>query len=371
MTGVAFGTSGGKGWHWYFVVGGILGSIVGFVIFCACWFYCVATYGFLVGVCLGWIPAAIVSGIVGVIVALFWGPIVVLGALFALYRVGQPKSSERPDYAFTAADASAAAANAADAAAAAATNAAAATTNATAEGNASTPPPPPPDLSAVERGVDALEYAVQTQGFAGAVAFDMKCYAKLNAAPSWDLWDECAAFDEYGARKFGQPAWTGNRAYFDNSPVVARESKALSGLSNDYSANQDRIAAIRGLVSQAIETISLRAAAGQTEVSGTPGTEVGTPDPEIRPSFDCAHVKSDVVKLVCATPSLAQADINMAAAYRAAMAASRSQATLIASQRQWIKQRNNGPADVNTIASEYATRTATLEAAAKAELSAK
>ena len=45
-----------------------------------CWLYCVGTYGFLLGVGLGWLPSAIV----GAIVATLW-PLLILGVLL-LYR---------------------------------------------------------------------------------------------------------------------------------------------------------------------------------------------------------------------------------------------------------------------------------------------
>jgi hypothetical protein len=42
--------------------------IVGVLTFVGCWIYCIASYGFLLGVGLGWLP----SGIVAVIAAFLW-----------------------------------------------------------------------------------------------------------------------------------------------------------------------------------------------------------------------------------------------------------------------------------------------------------
>lgn len=48
------------------------------VLFLACWVYCIAEYGFLLGVGLGWLPSAITAGII----SLLW-PLVLI-ALMAL-----------------------------------------------------------------------------------------------------------------------------------------------------------------------------------------------------------------------------------------------------------------------------------------------
>ena len=40
-------------------------SITAFIVFWASWIYCIATYGFLLGVGLGWLPSIIVAVIAG------------------------------------------------------------------------------------------------------------------------------------------------------------------------------------------------------------------------------------------------------------------------------------------------------------------
>jgi hypothetical protein len=51
------------------------------ITFLVCYIYCVASYGFLLGVSLGWLPSAIAATIISV----FW-PVVVLGiVLIAAY----------------------------------------------------------------------------------------------------------------------------------------------------------------------------------------------------------------------------------------------------------------------------------------------
>jgi hypothetical protein len=53
-----------------------VGYAISFVIvFLGCWIYCVAAYGFLLGVGLGWFPSIIAAAIVSI----FW-PFVLIGA---------------------------------------------------------------------------------------------------------------------------------------------------------------------------------------------------------------------------------------------------------------------------------------------------
>jgi hypothetical protein len=52
----------------------VYGSIVGIIMvisFLGCWIYCIATYGFLLGVGFGWVPSLIVTYLV---VALLLSP---------------------------------------------------------------------------------------------------------------------------------------------------------------------------------------------------------------------------------------------------------------------------------------------------------
>jgi hypothetical protein len=56
------------------------GFIVGGLVFLACWAYAVATYGFFLGVGLGWLPAAVI----GVIAGFVWPAIALVGALLGL-----------------------------------------------------------------------------------------------------------------------------------------------------------------------------------------------------------------------------------------------------------------------------------------------
>ncbi len=55
-------------------------AIVGFITFIGCWIYCIYSYGFLLGVGLGWLPALITAFVVGAL----WLPLLALAIVFVL-----------------------------------------------------------------------------------------------------------------------------------------------------------------------------------------------------------------------------------------------------------------------------------------------
>lgn len=56
----------------------------GWLTFAGCWIYCIANYGFLFGLGLGWLPAVILSGVVYLAVWFGWGLIVLAAAVLTL-----------------------------------------------------------------------------------------------------------------------------------------------------------------------------------------------------------------------------------------------------------------------------------------------
>jgi hypothetical protein len=58
----------------YAGIGYVFGFAAGVVTFIGAWAYCVMTYGFVLGLGLGWFPAAICAGIVGWATVFLWGP---------------------------------------------------------------------------------------------------------------------------------------------------------------------------------------------------------------------------------------------------------------------------------------------------------
>ena len=55
----------------------VLGWITGLLTFIAAYIYCIATYGFLFGLGLGWLPSGILAAIVGGLTVFLWGPAIV------------------------------------------------------------------------------------------------------------------------------------------------------------------------------------------------------------------------------------------------------------------------------------------------------
>jgi hypothetical protein len=62
----------------YLGAGAVLGFVIGFLTFVAAYIYCIATYGFLFGLGLGWLPSAILAGIVGWACVFLWGAVLAL-----------------------------------------------------------------------------------------------------------------------------------------------------------------------------------------------------------------------------------------------------------------------------------------------------
>jgi hypothetical protein len=56
----------------YATIGRISGTIAGWLTFIGAWGYCVATYGFLFGFGLGWLPALILSWLVAWATSFLW-----------------------------------------------------------------------------------------------------------------------------------------------------------------------------------------------------------------------------------------------------------------------------------------------------------
>lgn len=73
---------------WYTGVGGVLGVLAGILTFFGCWIYCIASFGFILGLGLGWIPSGFIALIVGGVVTFLWLPGILLigAALMAIYH---------------------------------------------------------------------------------------------------------------------------------------------------------------------------------------------------------------------------------------------------------------------------------------------
>lgn len=54
------------------------------IVFLGCWIYCVATYGFLLGVGIGWLPSIIAAAIVSI----FW-PLLLIGVVAVIIAISK------------------------------------------------------------------------------------------------------------------------------------------------------------------------------------------------------------------------------------------------------------------------------------------
>jgi hypothetical protein len=70
--------SGPRKVDYYLGIGAGLGGFIGFGTFFGAYIYCIATYGFIFGLGLGWIPSVIAAVIVSQVVHFLWGPMAVL-----------------------------------------------------------------------------------------------------------------------------------------------------------------------------------------------------------------------------------------------------------------------------------------------------
>jgi hypothetical protein len=70
--------SGPRKVDYYLGIGAGLGGFIGFVTLIGAYIYCIATYGFILGFGLGWIPSVIAAIVVSQVVRFLWGPILIL-----------------------------------------------------------------------------------------------------------------------------------------------------------------------------------------------------------------------------------------------------------------------------------------------------
>lgn len=61
----------------YLDLGEGFGVAAGFLTFIIAYIYCTASYGFLFGFGLGWLPSAVLAAVVGGVVVFIWAPVLV------------------------------------------------------------------------------------------------------------------------------------------------------------------------------------------------------------------------------------------------------------------------------------------------------
>ncbi len=77
-------------------------------------------------------------------------------------------------------------------------------------------------------------------------------------------------------------------------------------------------------------------------------------------SFDCGKASTKVEQLKCSNKELAQADIDMAQAYRAALNKAQSKSELKHEQASWLKEQRNVCSDVASLMQVYKNRISQL-----------
>lgn len=67
----------------YFAIGGALGSVSGLVVLVLIWTWMTVHLG-LLGFLVGWVPAGLAAAAVWLVMVVFWGPVLIVGAMISL-----------------------------------------------------------------------------------------------------------------------------------------------------------------------------------------------------------------------------------------------------------------------------------------------
>lgn len=94
--------------------------------------------------------------------------------------------------------------------------------------------------------------------------------------------------------------------------------------------------------------------------AGTPITPHTPETVEISPSFDCGKASTAAERLICSSNELAQADVQLAQAYKAALGNTADKAALKKEQAAWLKSQRNVCTDVNSMLKAYQERVSQL-----------
>ncbi len=77
----------------YLEIGGSLAILPAIATFFGGWWYCAATYGFLLGFGLGWLPSLILAAMVQLAVAFLWGPALALVLIGFVVHISDTKEN--------------------------------------------------------------------------------------------------------------------------------------------------------------------------------------------------------------------------------------------------------------------------------------
>lgn len=201
-----------------------------------------------------------------------------------------------------------------------------------------------PSKAAVQRALAEERDIFAAGGLSGLARRSKECFDQLAQSPNFGALDFCLAFDAYATGQ-AEDEMAPSSILFDSYFVgtgqrAADAADKVVGTQSDPSA---RIADIRALAIRVVD-------------EGLPA-ETGSGD---APSFSCASVTSENLKLICAVPLLAHDDQELSAAYKAALARSSDAKRIQDDEAAWIARRNNALNDVVTIHGMYMERISVL-----------
>lgn len=130
--------------------------------------------------------------------------------------------------------------------------------------------------------------------------------------------------------------------------AVASGGGVLSSLANDQAADSAQAAADAAVAA---------ADAAEVEASLSPNANVA-----VQPSFNCGRASSAAEHMICADSRLAQLDMALASAYRAALVASDDPSGLKAEQNSWRTTSRDVCNDTDCVQAAYESRIAELQA---------
>jgi len=130
-------------------------------------------------------------------------------------------------------------------------------------------------------------------------------------------------------------------------------SPVVSSAAQIENTSDSKVKKIKSATTSAkAEEIQNTPAAGQAQTTD----KQQSTDQTITPSFNCAKASSNAEKMICSNKELADADVELAEAYKTALSNSSDKATLKQEQRNWIKNDRDTATDASAMLYAYQVR---------------
>lgn len=159
---------------------------------------------------------------------------------------------------------------------------------------------------------------------------------------------QAASTPELAAASSSVDASASDAATASEAGAATRSAVAASDIAAAVSASSSNVASASAaqqasaVPSSPTTTVAQQPGTGDVSAASTPVSMTAAP---IRASFDCGKAGSRIEKLICSSPSTADADVRLAAAYTAARTKSNSPDALKADQRHWLTDERNACTD--------------------------